>query len=203
MWPTPLIDCHRGGSFSSVSRFLLTAGRRSSSGAVGKVFGAVERGDLDGAACEGQRSSDRLARILAFGLEHRHISLSNSLIQASGRELDLFNRGITVLDTAVTLGRLLGLLGTVLGMIRAFGVVGTESVAGKTAMITGGIAESLIAVSFGLAVAILAIIPLNYLNSRLERRRREIEEATNHLELLVGKHDKSSMPEAVLAGHDR
>jgi biopolymer transport protein ExbB len=76
-------------------------------------------------------------------------------------------------------------------------------VAGKTAMITGGIAESLIAVSFGLAVAILAIIPLNYLNSRLERRRREIEEATNHLELLVGKHDKSSMPEAVLAGHDR
>ena len=125
------------------------------------------------------------------------------MIQASGRELDLFNRGITVLDTAVTLGRLLGLLGTVLRMIRAFGVVGTESVAGKTAMITGGIAESLIAVSFGLAVAILAIIPLNYLNSRLERRRREIEEATNHLELLVGKHDKSSMPEAVLAGHDR
>ena len=132
-----------------------------------------------------------------------HISLLNSLIQASGRELDLFNRGITVLDTAVTLGPLLGLLGTVLGMIRAFGVVGTESVAGKTAMITGGIAESLIAVSFGLAVAILAIIPLNYLNSRLERRRREIEEATNHLELLLGKHDKSSMPEAVLAGHDR
>jgi hypothetical protein len=62
--------------------FLLTAGRRSSSGAVEKVFGAVERGDLDGAAREGQRSSDRLARILAFGLEHRHISLSNSLIQA-------------------------------------------------------------------------------------------------------------------------
>ena len=101
--------------------FLLTADRRSSSGAVEKVFGAVERGDLDGAAREGQRSSDRLARILAFGLEHRHISLSNSLIQASGRELDLFNRGITVLDTAVTLGPLLGLLGTVLGMIRAFG----------------------------------------------------------------------------------
>ena len=72
--------------------------------------------------------------------------------------------------------------------------------AAKTAAITGGIAESLIAVSFGLAVAILAIIPLNYLGSRLEKRRREIEEATNHLELLVGKHAQSSMPEAVLTG---
>jgi biopolymer transport protein ExbB len=149
---------------------------------------------------QGQRSSDRLARILAFGLEHRDISLSNSLIQASGHELDLFNRGITVLDTAVTLGPLLGLLG---GMNRAFGVLGSESMAGKTAAITGGIAESLIAVSFGLAVAILAIIPLNYLSSRLEKRRREIEEATSHLELLVGKHDKSSAPEAVLADHER
>ena len=46
-------------------------------------------------------------------------------------------------------------------------------------------------------------IPLNYLSSRLERRRREIEEATNHLELLVGKHDKSAIPEAVLTGHER
>ena len=74
-------------------------------------------------------------------------------------------------------------------MIRAFGVLGSESMAGKTAAITGGIAESLIAVSFGLAVAILAIIPLNYLSSRLEKRRREIEAATSHLELLVGKHE--------------
>jgi biopolymer transport protein ExbB len=202
MWPILVLSIVAGGVVLERLWFLLTAGRRSRSGAVEKVFGAVERGDLDGAAREGQRSSDRLARILAFGLEHRHISLSNSLIQASGRELDLFNRGITVLDTAVTLGPLLGLLGTVLGMIRAFGVVGSDSVAGKTAMITGGIAESLIAVSFGLAVAIVAIIPLNYLNSRLEKRRREIEEATNHLELLVGKHNKSSMQEAVLTGHD-
>ena len=108
-----------------------------------------------------------------------------------------------MLDTAVTLGPLLGLLGTVIGMIRAFGVLGSESVAGQTAAITGGIAESLIAVSFGLAVAIIAIVPLNYLSSRLEKRRREIEEATSHLELLVGKHDKSSIPEAVLAGHER
>jgi MotA/TolQ/ExbB proton channel family len=53
------------------------------------------------------------------------------LIQVAGGELDLFNRGITVLDTALILGPLLGLLGTVVGMIRAFRVLGGESVAGK------------------------------------------------------------------------
>ena len=104
MWPILVLSIVAGGVVLERLWFLLTAGRRSRSGAVEKVFGAVERGDLDGAAREGQRSSDRLARILAFGLEHRHISLSNSLIQASGRELDLFNRRITVLDRAVTLG---------------------------------------------------------------------------------------------------
>ena len=142
MWPILLLSIVTGGVVLERLWFLLTAGRRSQSGAVKDVFSAVERGDLDGGARQGQRSSDRLARILAFGLEHRDISLSNSLIQASGRELDLFNRGITVLDTAVTLGPLLGLLGTVIGMIRAFGVLGSESMAGKTAAITGGIAES-------------------------------------------------------------
>jgi biopolymer transport protein ExbB len=200
MWPILLLSVITGGVVLERLWFFLTAGRRSGSRALQQVFTAVEHGDLEGAAREGRRSADRLARILAYGLEHRDISLSNSLLQAAGRELDLFNRGITVLDTAVTLGPLLGLLGTVLGMIRAFGVLGTESMAAKTAAITGGIAESLIAVSFGLGVAILAIIPLNYLSSRLEKRRREIEEATNHLELLVGKHAQSSMPEAVFTG---
>ena len=200
MWPILLLSIITGGVILERLWFLLTGGRRSGSRALQQVFTAVEHGDLEGAARYGRRSADRLAQILAYGLEHRDISLSNFLIQAAGRELDLFNRGITVLDTAVTLGPLLGLLGTVLGMIRAFGVLGTESMAAKTAAITGGIAESLIAVSFGLAVAILAIIPLNYLGSRLEKRRREIEEATNHLELLVGKHAQSSMPEAVLTG---
>jgi biopolymer transport protein ExbB len=200
MWPILLLSVITGGVVLERLWFLLTAGRRSGSRALQQVFTAVERGDLEGGAREGLRSADRLARILAYGLEHRDISLSNSLIQAAGRELDLFNRGITVLDTAVTLGPLLGLLATVLGMIRAFGVLGTESMAAKTAAITGGIAESLIAVSFGLAVAILAIIPLNYLSSRPEKRRREIEEATNHLELLVGKHAQRSLPEAVLTG---
>ena len=111
MWPILLLSIITGGVILERLWFLLTGGRRSGSRALQQVFTAVEHGDLEGAARDGRRSADRLAQILAYGLEHRDISLSNSLIQAAGRELDLFNRGITVLDTAVTLGPLLGLLG--------------------------------------------------------------------------------------------
>jgi biopolymer transport protein ExbB len=200
MWPILLLSIVTGGVVLERFWFLITAGRSAKAHELEQVFSAVERGNLEEAARVGQRSADELARILSHGLQHRDISLSSSLIQAAGRELDRFNRGLTVLDTAVTLGPLLGLLGTVIGMIRAFGVLGGESLAGKTGVITGGIAESLIAVSFGLCVAILAIIPLNFLTNRVERRRREIEEATTHLELLVGKHARDLSAERMLTG---
>ena len=58
-------------------------------------------------------------------------------------------------------------------------------------MITGGIAEALIATAFGLIIAIIALIPFNYLNSRLEEDRHEIEDAATHLELLLVKSGKS------------
>jgi biopolymer transport protein ExbB len=203
MWPILLLSVVTGGVLLERTWFLATAGRRSSVAAAEQVLSAAERGDFATAERVGQRSPDRLSRILAYGLQHRDTSLSNALLQAAGRELDLFNRGVVVLDTAVTLGPLLGLLGTVVGMIRAFGVLGGESVAGKTAAITGGIAESLIAVSFGLGVAIVSIVPLNYLTNRLEKRRREIEEATTHLELLVGKQAPNLRESAAILEEER
>jgi biopolymer transport protein ExbB len=51
--------------------------------------------------------------------------------------------------------------------------------------ITGGIAEALIATAFGLAIAITALIPFNYLNARLEEARNEIQDAGSQLELLL------------------
>ena len=109
------------------------------------------------------------------------------MLEAANAELDRYNRGLVVLDTAVTLGPLLGLLGTVIGMIRAFGVIGGGELAAQQHAITGGIAESLIAVTFGLGVAIVSILPLNYLNARLEKARRQMESAMTRMELLLHK----------------
>jgi biopolymer transport protein ExbB len=56
---------------------------------------------------------------------------------------------------------------------------------GMPTSITGGIAEALIATAFGLAIAILALIPFNYLHARQEEVRHEIEDAASQLEILL------------------
>lgn len=113
-----------------------------------------------------------------------------SLGQASNGELQRFNRGLSVLDTVITLAPLEGLFGTVTGMIHAFGLLGTSELGAPTA-ITGGIAQALIATAFGLLVAMVALLPFNYGNTRLEQARQEIENAAAHLELLLLKAERS------------
>lgn len=150
---------------------------------VDRILGHTEKGDFAKAIDAGKHSKDFVARTLVYGLSHRHKSFSSALLQAANRELQRFGRGLPVLDTIVTLAPLLGLLGTVSGLIRSFGLLGTQELEAPTA-ITGGIAEALIATAFGLSIAIVALIPFNYLNARVEEARREMEDASTHLELL-------------------
>lgn len=165
--------------------FLLRERSRRQPQVVEGILGSVERNDVTAAIRAGKPSHDFVARTLVYGLEHREKSLSHALLRAAGHELKRFNRGLTVLDTIITLAPLLGLLGTVTGMIHAFGLIGGELDA-PTA-ITGGVAEALIATAFGLGIAITALIPFNYLNARLEEARVEIQDAATHLELLIAK----------------
>ena len=94
--------------------------------AVAQIFAEVERGELANARATGARSRGFVARVLTYALEHRDVSFSNALLQAASTELQRFNRGISVLDTIVTLAPLLGLFGTVTGMIHAFGLLGAS-----------------------------------------------------------------------------
>lgn len=134
--------------------------------AVARIFAEVERGDFARAQIEGARSKDYVARVLTYALAHRKTSYSHAILQAANRELQRFNRGISVLDTIVTLAPLEGLFGTVTGMIHAFGLLGASELGAPTA-ITGGIAEALVATGFGLAIAMVALLPFNYLGTRL------------------------------------
>jgi biopolymer transport protein ExbB len=149
---------------------------------VEKILERVEHHDLDGAIKIGGDNKDFVARVLTFALAHRAESFSSAVLRAANLELKKFNRGLAVLDTIVTLAPLLGLLGTVTGMIHAFGLLGGRELDAPEA-ITGGIAQALIATAFGLSIAITALIPLNYLNARLEEARHDIEDAATQLEL--------------------
>ncbi len=164
--------------------FIWRERRRRAPEVVERILTLVEQSRADDAAKAGAGSEDFVARTLTYALTHRHKSLSNALLRQSNLELQRFNRGLSMLDTAITLAPLLGLLGTVTGMIRTFGLLGGTEL-GAPAAVTGGIAEALIATAFGLGVAIVALLPFNYLNSRLEEARHEIEDAASHLELLL------------------
>lgn len=170
--------------------FIVAEGVRRQPQVVSEILTRVEKGDPDGAINIGETSKDFVARVLTYGLAHRDKSVSDALLRASNWELKRFNRGLSILDTIITLAPLLGLLGTVTGMIHSFGLLGASEL-GAPAAITGGIAEALIATAFGLGVAITALIPFNYLNSRLEEARLEIQDAASHIELNLLKRGAS------------
>ena len=149
---------------------------------VREILEKVENDDHAGAVRIGEASNDFVARTLTYALTHRDKSASDALLRAAGWELKRFNRGISILDTVITLAPLLGLLGTVTGMIHSFGLLGGAEIEAPQA-IAGGIAEALIATASGLAVAILALLPFNYLNAQLEEARNDIQDAATHLEL--------------------
>jgi biopolymer transport protein ExbB len=154
-----------------------------------KIFTEIEAGNIEKAILLGDQSKDFVVNTLVYGLRHRDHALSNALMQAANMELQRFSQGLPILDTAITLAPLLGLLGTVTGMIHAFGLLGASELSGPI-VITGGIAQALIATACGLGIAIIALIPFNYLNARLEEARHEIEDTVTHLELILksGKH---------------
>ena len=162
--------------------FLMGEARSRQPRTVEGMLHALEKGDAAGALRMGRGSRDFVARALSYALDHE--DPINAVLRAAGRELQRYNRGLALLDTSITVAPLLGLLGTVTGMIRSFSLLGGQEL-GAPAAITGGIAEALIATAFGLGVAILALLPFNYLNARLEAARHELGDAASQLEAHV------------------
>jgi biopolymer transport protein ExbB len=156
--------------------------------AVEKMLDRIEHNDIDGAIAIGRKSNDFVARILVYTLTHREAGFSNALIRASNQELLRYQRGLPILDTVITVAQLLGLLGTVTGMMTTFGALGEGDIAANASKITGGVGEALIAVATGLAIAIAALLPFNYMNARVEQVRHELTDATNAVELIMKRN---------------
>lgn len=165
--------------------FILLEGARRNQRQVREIISWIEKGDIDSARRLGANSRDFVTRALVEALAHR-TNFSEAMLAAASLELRRYTRGLIVLDTIITLAPLLGLLGTVTGMIRSFGMLGGAELGAPTA-ITGGIAEALIATAFGLGVAITALLPFNYLNSREEEARLALQDAASKVELLLKK----------------
>ncbi len=150
-----------------------------------KILAALENGDVPAALKIAEGSLDPVIRMIYRGLNHVHTSMQGALELAAGIELERAGRFLTVMDTLVTLAPLLGLLGTVTGLMRAFHMVGSAEL--SVVSVTGGIGEALIATACGLAIAILSLIPFNYFSGRLTRLQFELEAAATNVEMMVAQ----------------
>jgi biopolymer transport protein ExbB len=149
-----------------------------------KVFTAIEAGDLNEASRLARDTRDPVLRMLWNGLNHSHASLQGALQVAAGIEIKRAGHYLVVMDTLVTLAPLLGLLGTITGLIRSFSLLGSEELAVQA--VTGGIAEALIATACGLGIAIFALIPFNFFNSQVSNLEFELQTAATNLEVMLG-----------------
>jgi biopolymer transport protein ExbB len=166
------------------SLFIVSEKRRQNPEQVEKIFTLVESGNQPMAIQVANASTDFVARVLGFALANANLSISQAINKASAIELKRFGRGLPILDTIITAAPLLGLLGTVTGMMNTFSMMGGDELGAPTA-ITGGIAEGLIATAFGLLIAITCLFPNNYLNARIESAQHEMEDAGRRLELML------------------
>jgi biopolymer transport protein ExbB len=143
-----------------------------------KVKTLLLDGRDDEALNAAQSANNPIGRVMAAGIRSRALRpalLEQTLQTAAMKELPALNRRLGILDTIVTLSPLLGLLGTITGMIRSFQVVATASGASAAPAITGGVAEALIATATGLAIAIVTLPVFNSLNERVREIIGEME----------------------------
>ncbi|WP_161625504.1 MotA/TolQ/ExbB proton channel family protein [Sporomusa ovata] len=130
-----------------------------------------------------RKSSLPLLKIMAVGINNR-LSPAKAMEAAGITELSTMRRGLPVLDTIVTLSPLLGLLGTIIGMINSFQIMALSGM-GQPHAVTGGVAEALIATATGITVAVISLIPYNYFLSRIERETDTIEHYATRLEIAL------------------
>jgi len=192
MWPILLLSFVAVTVVTERLLFIFRENSHHEPEVVEKMLEQVEKRNISGALEVGRKSRDPIARILTYSLSNRDYSLSNAFIRASSQELNRYQQGMATLDTAITAAPLLGLLGTVTGMMRTFGALGTGNLAESANQITGGVAEALIATCCGLAIAVSCLLPYNYLNARAEQAKQEISDASHALEIFIKKHESES-----------
>lgn len=155
-----------------------------------QVWQWAKGGELDDARVRAIRIGSPLGRVLAAGLINRHSNreIMKESIEDVGRHVvHELERYLNTLGTIASITPLLGLLGTVIGMIKVFAVITTRGV-GDPGVLAGGISEALITTAAGLCVAIPSLMFHRYFRGRVDELVVTMEqEALKLVEVLQGE----------------
>lgn len=180
-----------------IDRFFFFSGLRRVNRAE-EVIGLVGKGRHEEALritdeADGQKGPQvPVMKVLAAGITHAFEPIG-AMEAAATAEVSAMKRGLAAMDTIITLSPLLGLLGTIIGMINAFNVMAAAGL-GQPHAVTGGVAEALVCTAAGISVAVVTLVPYNYFLSRVEGETEMIETYATRLESAIkvsGKGQRS------------
>lgn len=124
-----------------------------------------------------------LTNVIKAGIDNRHLEreqIKEAIIDAGRQEVPVLEKNLIVLGTIAGISPLLGLLGTVTGMIKVFQVISAQGV-GQASALAGGISEALITTATGLAIAVPALVAYNYYLHKAQGLILELEKYSQQL----------------------
>lgn len=154
-------------------------------------------GDIGLALSLCEKHKGPFANIIRVGLENRHLAkedIKESLVDSGRQEVQHLERGLMILETIAGIAPLLGLLGTVIGILKVFNVISVMGVGQATAM-AGGISEALITTIVGLSIGIPAVVAYNFFTKKAENLVLEIEKYSQLLLRKVISFDSTAEDE--------
>jgi biopolymer transport protein ExbB len=162
---------------------------------ISRLKKTLSKGHFDEALAICEAGPSPVSNLIRVGIEHREYSeeiIKSMIADAANMEVPRMERFLSTLGTIAHIAPLLGLLGTVTGNIRAFGVLGDFGAAGgNPAILARGIAEALITTAAGIIVSIPAIIFYNYLLSKVNHLIIHLENRVSELVLLLKRSPKA------------
>jgi biopolymer transport protein ExbB len=184
----PLLACSILALTVIIERFLFWVREdlRRDQALVDNVLELCRLGKWEEVRKQVQSSRDYVVRILVAGILHREFSMGKAMETAAADEIQKMRRYLIILDTMITIAPLLGIFGTVTGIIASFELLGAGGIQNPQA-VTAGIAQALITTATGLAIAIPSVFAYNHFNARAEKAALAVEKYATSLEIVYDK----------------